>query len=99
NRRARHLGIPVDDTHTLADLFADKPALLRYLRTAPARGDRAGSLQGRPLVVAGQPEQSAWVLLIRDPGHPMHGPFTAGPVGATGKTGLQIVEEWVRSLT
>jgi hypothetical protein len=98
NRRNRHLGIPVD-TGTLADLFSDKPTLLNYLRTAAAKGPRAGNLVGQPLVVPGKPDQSAYVLLIRRPDHPMHGPFTTGTIADTGKTGLQIVEEWISSLS
>lgn len=97
-RRGRHLGIEIDDEHTLADLFDDKAALLEYLRKARAKGPRSGSLEGHPLVVAGDPERSALVLLIRMPSHPMHIPFTTSPVGDTGKTGIEIVEEWIRSL-
>jgi hypothetical protein len=29
----------------------------------------------------------------------MHGPFTTGTIADTGKTGLAIAEEWVRSLS
>jgi hypothetical protein len=97
-RRNRHLGIPLDGGRTLADLFGDKSALLNYLRTAKAKGDRAGSLRDRPLVVAGNPDQSAFVLLLRSPDHPMNGPFTTETIDDTGKTGLAIVEDWVRSL-
>jgi hypothetical protein len=99
SRRNRHLEIRVDPNRTLADLFDDEAALLSYLRTAQAKGERAGALQGRPLVVPGNPDQSAFVLLLRNPDHPMHGPFTTGTVADTGKTGLAIVEEWVRSLS
>jgi hypothetical protein len=98
DRSVRHLGIPIDGGRTLAELFADPTALMNYLRTAQAKGPRAGALQGRPLVVPGQPDQSAFVLLLRDPNHPMHAPFTDVTVADTGKTGLAIVEEWVRSL-
>jgi hypothetical protein len=99
NRRMRHLVIPLGDGRTLADLFSDKSALLNYLRTAVAKGDRAGAAKGKPLVVPGKPEQSAFVQILRDPAHPMHQPFTEAPVADTGKSGLQIVEEWITSLT
>ena len=99
SRRNRHLGIAVDATHTLANLFADKPALLNYLRTANAMGDEAGTLNGQPLVKPGRPDESALVLLIRTPSHPMNGPFTTTMVADTGKTALQILEEWISSLS
>jgi hypothetical protein len=98
SRRNRHLGISVDATHTLADLFSDKPALLNYLRTANAKGDEAGALTGKPLVVPGKPDESGLVLLIRTPSHPMNGPYTTTIIADTGKTGLQVLEEWISSL-
>lgn len=99
NRRNRHLGITVDPTHTLADLFSDKPSLLNYLRTANAQGDESGALSGKPLVTPGKPDESTLILLIRTPGHPMNVPLTTTIVADTGKTGLQILEEWISSLT
>jgi hypothetical protein len=99
SRRNRHLGIQVDATHTLADLFSDKPALLNYLRTGVAKGDEAGTLAGKPLIVPGKPDESALVLLIRTPGHPMNIPYTTTIIADTGKTGLQALEEWISSLS
>jgi hypothetical protein len=99
SRRDRHLGIAVDATHTLADLFSDKAALLNYLRTANAKGNEAGTLNGQPLVKPGRPDSSALVLLIRTASHPMNGPFTTTMVPDTGKTALQILEEWIGSLS
>ncbi|QEL13646.1 hypothetical protein [Limnoglobus roseus] len=99
NRRNRHLGIMIDATRTLAELFSDKPALLNYLRTASSKGDEAGPLAGQRLIVPGNPDGSALVQLIRTPTHPMNGPLTTGTVADTGKTGLTILTEWIQSLS
>ena len=98
SRRNRHLGIQVDATHTLTDLFSDKSALLNYLRIGTAKGDEAGELEGKALIVPGKPDESALILLIRTPTHPMNLPFTTTIIADTGKTGLQVLEEWVQSL-
>lgn len=92
-----HDHIPVDGGRFLAQLFAEPAALLEYLRTAVAKGPLSGTEQNRPLVVPGDPDASAFVRLLQQVDHPMHGPFSR-IVPGTGKTGLQIVVEWIQSL-
>jgi hypothetical protein len=97
-RRYRHALIPVDGQRTLADLFTDKAALIYYLKNARVAGPRSGNLNGQPLIIPGRPNESALLALIRTPGHPMHGPMTAETIGTTGKTGLEILTDWIASL-
>lgn len=98
NRAPLHRSINVDGGGTLTDLFADDTRLLDYLKTAVAKGDEAGPVQGQPLVVAGDPDASAFVRLLRRPDHPMSGPYSRVVPNTGGRTGLEIVERWIRSL-
>lgn len=92
-----HGGIPIGDGQNLSQLFGNPAALLNYLRTAVARGNIVPAVSGQPLVVPGNPDASAFVALISNPNHPMHGPFSA--VDPTmNKTGIMIVREWISSL-
>ena len=80
NRAPLHRSIDVDGGGTLTDLFADDMRLMNYLKTAVAKGDEAGPVEGQPLVVPGDPDASAFVRLLRRPDHPMSGPVLArGP--------------------
>ena len=93
----RHTGFDAGGGRRLSDLFADPPALLQYLRTATARGPRAGAFRDRPLVVPGNPDASAFVGLVSQAGHPMNAAFQeTDPV--TGRVRLDIVRDWIRSL-
>ena len=94
---SRHAGFEVDGGRRLSDLFSDPPALLQYLRAATARGPRAGALLGRPLVVPGDPDASAFVALLAQPSHPMHDAFQQTDP-TSGKVRLDIVRDWIRSL-
>jgi hypothetical protein len=85
------------DGGNLSSLFPTPALLLDYLRAETAKGPLAGAQAGRPLVVAGDPEASAFVALLRRQDHPMHGPFSQ-QVPGTDKTGLQIVEEWIAAM-
>jgi len=98
NRAPLHRSIDVDGGGTLTDLFADDMRLLNYLKTAVAKGDEAGPVEGQPLVVAGDPDASAFVRLLRRPDHPMSGPYSRVVPNTGGRTGLEIVERWIRSL-
>lgn len=94
---ALHGHIPADQGGFLSQLFGDPAAVLQYLRTEEAKGPLSGAEQGKPLVVPGDPDASAFVRMLRSPDHPMHGPYSAVVPGTT-RTGLQIVERWIASL-
>ncbi len=96
SRAALHMHLDANG-QALGQLFPDPPALLAFLRQGVAQGGLAGAALGQPLVVAGDPSASALVRLLRNPGHPMNGPFSREVPGA-GKTGLEIVENWIASL-
>jgi hypothetical protein len=92
-----HDHIPVDGGRFLGQLFAQPAALLDYLKSGAAKGPLSGTDQGRPLIVPGDPAGSALMHLIQRVDHPMHGPFSR-IIPGTGKTGVQIVSEWITSL-
>jgi hypothetical protein len=89
-----------EDGRSLAQRFADPPAVLEYLRKAVAKGSvaTAAGLAGKPLVVPGDPQNSAFLLTISRPEHPMNGPISSYRDPQTNKTGLQVVSEWISSL-
>jgi hypothetical protein len=89
-----------EDNRTLADRFADPPAVLDYLRKAAAKGAvaTAAGLAGKPLVVAGDPQNSAFLLTVSRPEHPMNGPLSSYRDSQTGKSGLQVIQDWIASL-
>jgi hypothetical protein len=94
----RHMKFVLANGQRLSDLFADPPALLNFLRTEKARGLGAGPLLGKPLVVPGDPDASAFVGILETPGHPMRAAFQAiDPT--TGRKRVEIVREWIRALT
>lgn len=95
---ALHAGVSVGGGQTLSQLFADPSAVLNFLKTGSAQGDIVPDVQGRPLVVPGDPDASAFIVIISNPDHPMNGPFSAVQPG-TGKTGIEIVREWISSLS
>jgi hypothetical protein len=94
----RHTKFELEDGRRLSDLFSDPPALLNYLRTAAVRGNVVPGLKGKPLVVPGDPDASAFVTLLSTPGHPMRSPFSQVDPG-TGKPRIEVVKDWIRSLT
>jgi hypothetical protein len=89
-----------EDGRSLAARFADPPAVLDYLRKAVAKGSvaTAAGLAGKPLVVPGDPQNSAFLLTISRPEHPMNGPISSYSDPQTSKTGLQVVRDWITSL-
>lgn len=89
-----------EDNKSLADRFADPPLVLDYLRKAVAKGSvaTAAGLAGRPLVVPGDPQGSAFLLTIRRPEHPMNGPLSSYRDAITAKSGFVVIEEWIASL-
>ena len=95
---ALHAAVSVGGGQTLSQLFTDPRALLNFLRTGTAQGDIVPGVQGQPLVVPGDPDASAFVTIISHPDHPMNGPFSAVQPGIA-KTGIQIVREWISSLS
>jgi hypothetical protein len=90
----------VEDNRSLADRFADPPAVLDYLSKAVAKGSvaTAAGLAGKPLVIAGDPQNSAFLLTISRPEHPMNGPISSYRDSETSKTGLQVIGDWITSL-
>jgi hypothetical protein len=90
----------VEDNRSLADRFADPSAVLDYLRKAVAKGSvaTAAGLAGEPLVVPGDPRNSAFLLTISRPEHPMNGPISSYRDSQTSKTGLQVIQDWIASL-
>lgn len=97
NAANRHSGVDIGGGHTLAELFADPQALLTHLKTQTVVQDNTEPA-GTPLVVAGKPAESAFFRIIQRTGHPMKQRFALN-VPAVGKTGVQIVETWISSLT
>jgi hypothetical protein len=94
----RHTPIDTGGGQTLDQLFRDPPSVLDYLMRGVVQGDLAPeALRGRPLIVPGDGDASAFLQLIQTPGHPMNLPF-AQSVPSVGKTGVQIVREWIASL-
>jgi hypothetical protein len=89
-----------EDGVTLADRFADPPKVLDYLRKAVAKGRvaTAAGLAGKPLVVAGDPANSAFLQAISRPEHPMNSPLSSYRDPTSSKTGLQVVADWITSL-
>ncbi len=87
----RHGHINAGGDQTLADLFDDPPQLLVYLQTATVTGGFVPAAEGRPLVAPGDPEQSGFIQLITNPGHPMNRQFDDNDV--------QVVREWILSLS
>ncbi len=81
---------------TLDTLFADPPSLLAYLRGQPVK--KHAPLAGQPLVIAGNPNGSAFIKIIETPTHPMFIRFNAVQPSLGGKTGAQIARNWVASL-
>ncbi|VAW66452.1 hypothetical protein MNBD_GAMMA11-3471 [hydrothermal vent metagenome] len=96
SRAVLHTGID-NNGKPLSNLFADAGAMMDYLHSARAKGSLSGAQHGHSLVIAGNPDASAFVQLIRRADHPMSGPFSR-EVPNTGLTGIQIVERWIRSL-
>jgi len=50
------------------------------------------------LIVPGKPAESAFITLLEDPAHPMHTPFTQTDP-ATNKPRIEVVREWITSLS
>lgn len=93
----RHTRFDAGGGRRLSDLFSDPPALLQYLKTSNAQGLASGPFRGKPLVVPGDPDASAFVGLLARPGHPMNVPFSQTDP-ATGKPRIDVVRDWIRSL-
>jgi hypothetical protein len=89
-----------EDGQTLAQRFAEPARVLDYLTKAVAKGfvATAAGLAGQPLVVPGDPAGSAFVLAISRAEHPMNGPLSAYQDAGSGKSGIQVVKDWITSL-
>ncbi|QDV81766.1 ferritin-like domain-containing protein [Planctomycetes bacterium TBK1r] len=87
----RHLGIQTDGGGSLASLFADPPALLRYLQTETVVRDIIPELEGEPLIRPQDPANSAFLSLITNSAHPMFFGFDQA-------LEVPIVEAWINSL-
>jgi hypothetical protein len=89
-----------EDNRTLADRFADPAAVLDYLRKAVAKGAvaTAAGLAGQSLVIAGDAPNSAFLRTISLPQHPMNSSLSSYRDAATGKSGLEVVRDWITSL-
>jgi hypothetical protein len=85
-------------TGPLSGKFVTPNLLLDYLKTGVAKGALAGAESGKPLVVPGDPDASAFVRLLRRVDHPMHGPYSQ-VIPGTDKIGLTIVTEWIAAMT
>ncbi|HSR50038.1 MAG TPA: hypothetical protein VLV83_04370 [Acidobacteriota bacterium] len=97
SRAPLHAGIP-SGAEPLSSRFADPDQLIQHLLNQPAQGALSGAVRGQPLVVPGDPANSAIVRILRNPGHPMNAPFSR-PVPGTGRTGLEVIERWIASLS
>ena len=94
---ASHMGLSVAPGVTLNQLFGNPQDLLTYLRTNKAKGGLAGPVAGQDLVKPGDPDNSAFIALITRTTHPMNAIFSGYSQGE--KTGIDIVREWIASLT
>jgi hypothetical protein len=94
-----HAGF-TEDGRSLAQRFADPPAVLDYLRRAVAKGAvaTAAGIAGQPLVIPGDAPNSAFVRTISRAEHPMNGPISSYRDPASGKSGMQVVQDWITSL-
>ncbi len=81
----------------LRDLFADPPKLLDFLVNGNSKGS-FGLPAGQPLVVKGNAGASALVTLIRGNNF-MAGNFKTAIATIENKTGVEIVEAWINSLS
>ncbi|MDG4554288.1 MAG: hypothetical protein P9E24_08570 [Candidatus Competibacter sp.] len=97
SRAVLHGGIDAGGGNKLSDLFTNSQAMMAYLQNAVAKGALAGAQGGAALIVPGDPDNSAFMQLIRRPGHPMQIPFSQA-IPNTGHTGVEVVERWIRSL-
>lgn len=89
-----------EDGQTLAQRFAEPARVLDYLSKAVAKGAvaTAAGLGGQPLVVPGDPAGSAFVRTISRAEHPMNGALSSYHDPGSGKSGIQVVEDWITSL-
>ncbi len=95
-----HAGVPLPGGGNLASIFADPVQLKDHLRNGTAAGSlaTANGLQGRPLVVPGDPAASAFIQLIQLPAHPMNGPLSGYRDSVTGDEGITVIQNWISSL-
>lgn len=89
-----------EDGLSLSDRFSNPPKVLEYLRKAVAKGDAAtaAGIAGQPLIVLGDVPNSAFMKIISRPEHPMNGPLNSYSDPTSGKTGFQVVTDWITSL-
>jgi hypothetical protein len=89
-----------EDGQSLAQRFSEPAKVLDYLTKAVAKGAvaTAAGLGGQPLVVPGDPAGSAFVLTISRAEHPMNGPLSGYQDAGSGKSGIQVVKDWITSL-
>ena len=89
-----------EDGQSLAQRFSEPAKVLDYLTKAGAKGfvATAAGLAGQPLVVPGDPAGSAFVLAISRGEHPMNGPLSTYQDAGSGKSGIQVVKDWITSL-
>ncbi|WP_085026178.1 hypothetical protein [Ensifer aridi] len=89
-----------ENGRNLAERFADPSEVFDYLRISTAKGDvaQAAGVLGQPLVTPGDAVNSAWVVAIRRSDHPMNAPLSNYRDPTSGKSGIQIIEDWVVSL-
>jgi hypothetical protein len=89
-----------ENNRSLADRFAEPPKVLEYLRIAVAKGAvaTAAGVAGQPLVVAGDPQGSAFLRTISQPQHPMNGPISSYRDASSGKTGFEVIQDWITSI-
>ena len=94
-----HSSFTLNDGTRLSEVFADPDAVLEFLLAGAAQGDVADKMgvTGQPLVVPGDPDNSVFVALIENEGHPMNGPIGGYTDSQTGEAGVEIVRNWILS--
>jgi hypothetical protein len=92
-----HFGIDAGGGRSLAELFDTPRELLAYLEAETAKGAAAGPVQRQPLVVPGKPDESAFFALITLLNPAMRSAMAA-TVPGTGKSGVEVVRDWILSL-
>jgi hypothetical protein len=98
-----HFGVEIDGGETLGDLFDNPEQALHHLATKNVVNDEEIE-QGNKLVVAGDPDSSAFFRLIQRVGHPMKARFallvpeTRPNPAESDLTGIEITRNWIQSL-
>ena len=92
-----HFGIPgLQAGENLGSLFSEPRQVLELLTT---RNATTGPSSGQPLVRPGEPTESAFFQLINGANPIMNNRFTNYRDPDTNRNGIEVVRDWIQSLT